>query len=478
MTLALFMAGTAWFVQLCMMWGTSFLTKKKSDYLLFMTIRGEQREDVDVERLVKAFKKEYNLWMLVTFLATAVHFIIVLLPFSVDSLQMLYFCIWCTVAILGDFMVTQKYTNRMYELKLSKGWGKTSTQSPVQVDTVVSRMKKQLPVSEIWLALPAWICIGSFLWWFLNATEYKMLLFMPVVNLLSFVFFCYLYHRMAHGKLKVYSEDSDINYALNRTAKRAWTGCIVWEATLLCGYQFLMTVWMHSLMKEIAAGTEKTGAGFLVGISVVSVLLLAVLVAVFYHAANQVKNAKKALAGAADLSYAEDEDACWRNGYYYNPNDTSSFVENRGAIGLSPNMATKWGPITKWILIGTLVVCLGLSLGLLPFDFGKITMQTNAEGITLKGCIYYTEELAYTDVAEVVLLTEKPECSRVWGTGSERFSLGEYHFDDYGNGKAMIDKEADYYLMVKRENGKWLVFSVKDSETMLRCYERLQKEVE
>lgn len=474
--LALSYAGTAWFVQLCMLLDIPFIVGKKAEYLLFMTIRGEQREDADVKELVRKFKKEFWSWMTGLFIVTGVFFLILLLPVGVTTGQLLYLIVWCTVLILSVYKVTKKYTNRMYELKIKKGWGNPPKQSGMEVDTVVSRMKKTMPVSEIWLIVPLWICIGSFLWWFQYATEYKILLVSLLLNVGAFLFFCYMYHRMAHGKLKVYSEDSEINYALNRASKRAWTGCVVWEAVLLCGSQFLVTVLLYSYMRDTAAGVEHMAGfrGLFIGSTVF--VLLAVLF-VFFRAAGRVKQAKKELAAAANLSFAEDEDAYWRNGYYYNPNDTNSFVENR-AFGLTTNMATKWGTVTKWILIITLIACVGLAAALLPFDFGRITMEVKADSIELRGCIYYKESISFEDISEVLLLTECPEASRVWGTGTERFALGDYRFREYGNGRAMLDKDADYFILVKRQNGRWFGFSTKDSEEMLKAYELLKYYVE
>jgi len=463
--------GTLWFVQLCMLLEYKYLVGKKSDYLLCMTIRGEQREDADVEQVVREFNKEF-LWMnLVMFVAAGGCFLIALLPAGTGALHVFFLTFWSAALILWEFKVTSKYTNRMYELKISKGWGNPPKQSALTVDTVVSRMKKSMPVSEIWLAIPVWICVGSFVWWFSCATEYKMLLVPLIINVAAFVFFCYMYHRMAHGKLKVYSEDSELNYALNRTAKKAWTGCVVWEAILVCGYHFIVIFLLHSYMKDVSAGIEDmTGfwAGF-IGSTVGSMVLI---FAVFFAAANRVKQAKKELASAADFSYAEDEDAYWRNGYYYNPQDTNTFVESRG-YGITTNMATHWGPITKWLLIGIFIVCIGIGIGMLPFDFGKMKMQVGMERLELKGCLYYKESLEFDDVTEVHLLTDRPEISRVWGTGTERFAMGDYHFKGYGNGKAMLDKEAEYFILVKRENGKWFGFSVTDSEAMLECYNTL-----
>jgi len=465
-----------WFVQLCMLLGYKYLVGKKSDYLLCMTIRGEQREDEDVKQVVREFNKEY-LWMnLVLFAAAGGCFLLALLPVGTGAFYMFFIALWSAALILWEFKVTSKYTNRMYELKISKGWGNPPKQSELTVDTVVSRMKKSMPVSEIWLAIPVWICVGSFVWWFSCATEYKMLLILLFTNVIALAFFCYMYHRMAHGRLKVFSEDSEINYALNRTAKKAWTGCVVWEAILVCGYHFIVILLLHSYMKDVSAGIEDV-TGFWAGFIGSTVGSLVLIFAVFIVAANRVRQAKKELAAAADVSYAEDEDAYWRNGYYYNPNDTNTFVESRGC-GITTNMATHWGPITKWLLIGIFIVCIGIGIGILPFDFGKMKMQVGTEYVELKGCLYYKETLEFTDVTEVHLLTERPECSRVWGTGTERFAMGEYHFKGYGSGKAMIDKEAEYFILVKREKGKWFGFGVTDRDAMLSVYDRLKDNVE
>ena len=121
--------GTLWFVQLCMLLEYSFLIGKKTDYLLCMTIRGEQREDADVKQVVREFNKEF-LWMnLVIFVAAGGCFLIALLPAGTGALHVFFLTFWSAALILWEFKVTSKYTNRMYELKISKGWGNPPKQS-------------------------------------------------------------------------------------------------------------------------------------------------------------------------------------------------------------------------------------------------------------------------------------------------------------------------------------------------------------
>lgn len=472
--MALSYAGIAWFMQLCLLWSVNFVVGKKADYLLFMNIQGEQREDADVLRTVQAFKKEFWTYMGIFFVTALGHFLLIMLPVGIDSLQVLYLTLWCTALIVADYKVTKKYANRMYELKLSKGWGNQPKASALEVDTVVSRMKKTMPVSELWLGFSLWVCVGGFLWWGQCATDYKWLLLSLVLNIAIFVFFCYLFHRMAHGKLKVYSEDSEINYALNRASKRAWTGCIAWVSFLICGYNFFATVWMHSYMRKVSEGrgNEADGAFWTLFISG-SLVSMALVIFCFIKAANRVKQAKKELAAAANLSFAEDEDAYWKDGYYYNPYDTNSFVESR-TLGITTNMATKWGPITKWMLIGAFVMCVGLSVSFLPFDFGTVKATVETDRIEVKGCLYYKETLYFEDVAEVVLLEELPESARVWGTGTDRVALGSYHLKEYGNVKLIMLKEVPLYLMVKKTDGKWFGFSVEEEKEMQEYYALLK----
>ncbi len=474
LAMALSYAGTGWFVQLCVLWSAFVLIGKKSDYVLCMSIRGEQRQDEDVVRLVGAYKKELWKWMGLLFLATGGHFLLPLLPCGVDALQVLYMTLWCTAVIYVEYKVINKYTNRMYELKLQKGWGKPAREKTLEIDTIVSRMKKTMPVSELWLGIPLWICIGGFLWWSQCATEYPVLLVSMVFNVLAFVFLCYMFHRMAHGKLKVYSEDSEINYALNKAAKRAWTGLVAWLATLLCGYQFIVTVFVYSYMEKVSEGRSTEGINsFLFLFVPLSLAVTGLLVFSFIKASGKVKKVKKELALAADFTYAEDEDACWKNGYYYNPYDTNTFVESRG-MGITTNMATKWGPITKWLLIGTFILCVGLAVALLPFDFGTVKAKAEADRIEVRGCLYYKENVYFEDVEEVVLLTELPESARVWGTGTDRVALGKYHLKEYGSVKLILLKEVPLYLMVKKTDGTWFGFSTKDREEMLSFYEKLK----
>lgn len=471
MVLAITYVAVALTVEAAFLLENLLIIRKKSDYLLYMSIRGERRNDPDVVRLVKQYKAE--LWKFATgiFVLSFGFF----LCGEYASFGTLYLTAWCTAAILGDYRLVKKYAGRMYELKKEKGWCRPVKQTNCKVDTAVSRRKKTFPVSELWMFLPFWICVGSLFWYFLYGSEYTVLLLFPIANVAVVLLFFYLFHLAAHRKLKVYSEDSEINYILNKTAGRAWTTCIVLEEILLCLYQFYLMVWLHSYMKEIKTnGVPADDVGRWILFAGVSVLVTGLSVWALLSAAARVKKVKKELAAGAEEFWKEDEDACWKNGYYYNPEDTNTFVENR-CYGITTNMATVWGKITKWTLLVTLFVCIGLGIAMLPLDFGTVTIEQKENGIEVRGGWYYKERLAFEDIKEVTLLEESPELSRVFGSGMKHMALGEYHLKGYGSGRAVVYREAEYFILVEKTNGKLVIFSTEDAEEMLACYETLKE---
>lgn len=469
MLIGLIYMGTDLFILACLLLGNLLVIGKKNEYLLFMKISGEQRTEPEVTALVKEYKK--------SLLSHAIG--LVLLSFvpcligDFSSLQVLFMTLWCTAAILLDYRMNKTYANRMYELKKEKGWLQPSKKTVRAVDTKVSRMKKSMPVSALWFVVPIWLCIGSVLWWCMKGADQKGMLLMPITNILVTCFFLFLYRSVTHGKLKVYSEDSDINYTLNRVAKRAWSGCIVVETSLQAVYQFLVMLQLSAYFRKVSENKPEAADSFLWALLFESLILTVLLLIPFVQAKRKIRQAKKELLGEQTEQEEEDEDFFWRNGYYSNPNDTDSFVENRQGYGMTTNMAGAWGSITKWVLLVTLIFCIGLGIGLMPLDFGTVTAEASEKKIELRAGMYYKKTIELSDVTEVVLLTSRPEMSRIWGSGMKQMALGDYHFADYGNGTAMIRRDADYYLMVKNTKGKWTGFSVKDNAEMLRFYEIL-----
>lgn len=470
MLVGLLYVGTLWIVLLCVVWEGCLVVSPKNEYFLSMKISKEQRTDAKVQRLAEEYRKAKRL----LHLAALVLSFLPLLFTDIGSLQVFYMTVWCTALLFGEYKIIKNFTNRMYELKVKKGWTNPDKKTVCEVDTAVSLLKKKLPVSAIWFGIPLWIGISSGFWWLLKAPLYGVLGIIVVSNLLVTGVFICMYRFAVRGRLKVYSENSEKNYALNRLVKRAWSGWIVLEATVISVMQFLTMIFLLQYLKKLEEHPgEASGMSFLIFTAVSVVVLLAVTLVLFVRTSQKLRTAKEMLLNASEKESIVDEDYYWRNGYYFNPNDSCALVENRSGLGMTANMAGVWGKVTKGALLAVLVLCLGISVALLPLDFGTVTAKTDGKTIELRGGFYYKLTIDLSDISDVVLLTECPKMSRIWGSGMKHMALGDYSFSGYGNGKAMLFKDAEYFLMVQNGKGKWNGFSVKNSEEMLRYYELL-----
>lgn len=447
------------------------LVSKKAPYTLYMTLTKEQRETEAVQFVIRQYKKAVWRFLILMFVTSAFFFAF---P-GVSSYQVFYLTIWCTFVLVGQYKIIHKYTGELYRMKEENGWLLIHPKEVVRLDTVVTGKKKILPASPMFFLFSIWLLIGQTIWYFLQAREYPGMLVFLVMNYISLGMFFYLYHKAAHTKSRVYCDDSDINLTINKVAKRSYTGCVLIEAFTVSFYCFLMMLTMRSYMKNVAE-MGNSGSGVLPGIILWSVFFSVLSVIEFVFAAKKITKVKKALLTGKKETFPEDEDAAWKNGYYYNPKDSNSFVEDRTKLlgtGITVNMATPAGKATGYLLLGVLILCLFLAVGLFPLDFGKVTVTTTEKGVLTKACLYYKEFVSFDEIEKATLLSECPELTRVFGSGMEHVALGDYHFKGYGSGKAMVTREAEQFLMIEKTNGDLICISVSDNDEMEEIYRQI-----
>jgi len=466
--------GTYLFCLLCICFGSLLVTRKNGEYYLYMTLDAEQRKDAEVV----AVAHNYRRTMLLYFIGGTVTAAVSILIGYLASLQILYLAIWCTAAFLTIYRINKHYANRMYALKLSKGWGRPYREQYAAVDTSVSRRKKEMKASPLWFGIAIWICIGTLLWCLLYGASYKILWVMVVSNFLCTAFGILLYRSVARAKSKVYCEDSEINFRINFVQKRVWTIFCVAFTTLMTIDQTILMFCMYRHFKRIAADTSYSSARYIVELLILSIVPVVVCVGLSLWCTRSVARVKKGMTvGKKELFELEDEDTCWKNGYYYNPYDTSGLVENREGYGMTANMAGPWGTFTRVTLLATLVFCLLLAVAVLPLDFGTVRAKRTATAIELTGGFYYQETIRLADVVSVQCFEQLPKASRMWGSGMKQMALGTYSFQGYGAGKAMIFREAEFFLRVEMKDGRSIWFSVEDSAEMEECLRVLEAAV-
>lgn len=445
--------------------------KKRAKYPLFMTFSEEQRKEEAVLSLQKAYQIRAKLLIGISLLSTGLTLFFGVLA----TFHLLFLVVWSAAVLFGTYRLNRKYATAAYDLKQEKGWLREPNVNTAVLDTRVSALKKKMPVSAIWFFFPVWITIGSLFVWLLAYPTSKTAMVFSFCEIVTLVLFIWLYNRVCHAKLKVYSENSEENYAINSARKRTVSGCMIWEATICNAYQLFMTVWVQKWLNQSVAESESKQKLFwiLFLASMAVTTILAILP--FFLLNRTTQRVKKFLGESEAVLLDADDDVYWKNGYYYNPDSLKSdMTPSRDGVGVTVNMASAWGKITAWALILSAALCLGIDFYFAPTEFAGISAKKTEAGISMWLGFFPKKQIYRDEVEKVEVIKELPKMTRLWGTGTERVAIGDYKAEGIGNCYAYLDKRADSFLLIQKTDGSYVIFSVKDAEDMEEFYRWLQ----
>ena len=456
--MSLFYVGTMWFTLAMLLWADRFFTKHET-YTAGITIPMEHRQDACVQDVLKAYKKRRTRMML----CMAVAAFVCCIP-GYDFVDVLWLTIWLTIVIVWDYFLMRKTIRQMYEVKKTNGWQKKPAQTGmVLVDTRVSSMKKKMPVSSMLFGVPICMLISFILWWLLYGKGDKVALVMIFCAVFTLILGIFLYRGIVHAKVRVYSEDSDINLCINRMTKRLWSGSILWEVSLLVGYSVVSGLYFYyTSYKEV------------VWFIVLSVVLTGLAVVPMICVCMYLNSMKKNLLHGKPLPEpAEDEDEYWLDGLYRNPYDSSSFVETRIGMGVTANMAK---PSMKWFTYGSLifalVICLGSAAFVAVLEIADIQVEKQDAGIEVTGGVF-SEYIAYEEMESVEWCMELPEMVRTWGSATKQYLFGEFRLEEFGGANVFIKRSTDGYILVTCKDAPYLLFNCETEEETKEIYEWL-----
>lgn len=453
--LGLFYVGTMWFTLAMLLWADRFFTKHET-YTAGITIPTEHKQDACVQDVLKDHKKRRMRMMLCMAVAAFVCFI----P-GYDFVDVLWLTIWLTAMLVWDYFLVRTTIRKMYEVKKTNGWQKKPARTGVVlVDTRVSGMKDKMPVSGMLFGIPICCLISYALWWLLYGKGDKAALVMMLCACCTLVLGIFLYRGIVHTKIRVYSEDSDVNLCINRMTKRLWSGCILWETSLLVIYSVASGLYF-------CYGLHKGMAFFFV----LSLLFIALTVIPMVCVCMYLRSMKKNLLHGKPLPEpAEDEDEYWLDGLYRNPYDSSSFVETRVGIGVTVNMAKtsmKW--FTYGSLIFALVLCLGSAALVAVLELSDIQVEKQETVLEVTGGVF-SEQIAYEEIEAVEWYTELPNMTRTWGSATKQYLIGEFRLEEYGGANVFVKKSVDGYILVTCKDAPYLLFNCETEEETKEIY--------
>ena len=230
--------------------------------------------------------------------------------------------------------------------------------------------------------------------------------------------------------------------------------------------------WIYMALSTYISGNY-LGTSFFVYIFVQFLNVFGIFIPLFLA-----QQRKKELLASDTAPIYVDDDEYWKSGFYYNPNDTHLFVENRIQPGnYTLNYAKKgawvFSGATAALIIGCLILVFAVLFPLINLK-EEITLADN--GILTISAGGYKNEISVDDITEIKLLDELPDDSflRTNGASTDSYDIGRYEGRTLGKCSLYVFDGYSPILMIKTDDTLVFVNSKENGE-IERLYEELNQ---
>ncbi|MDO4307056.1 MAG: hypothetical protein Q4C77_09480 [Eubacteriales bacterium] len=415
-------------------------------------------EEVNNEEVQKICRESRKVWNRFHRVNLALGCLVCGLCFYGLEVFVLVWMIWLLVYLAVTYYLVILPHRQMYQVKMRNHWVNTGSMHKVCIDTELAAMsgkmvynwKWHLPAAAMILASGVML-VRSGTWFVQDNTGWILLAAALGITLIFLVF-----HLWFAGRRNiVYSQNTEVNFAVNQAVKRAWTGGFLAADYLNCiSWMFLVVrLWGNHWI----SGTDYVVYTFL-QMMAAGGFLLPVL---FIH-----KKKQRILAQDTEPIYVDD-DEYWKNGWYNNPHDSHLMVQDRlCGMNFSFNMAHP----ASWVIYGATVVLLAgtlLWLGIVLVSFHNAEVVFSLEGTEAQfEAAGYQCSFALEDVEQAELIEQLPEekFAKINGGATEDYDIG--HFRGSKSGKCMMFLRTGYTPILKITLPDKVVFvnSEKDGE--------------
>jgi len=329
-----------------------FMPKITRKNILFGVKIPEEKMNTDeVKNIVKGFKRE-NLMVGIPALI-----IISLLIYYIDNTYVFTLSTFIYLGIL--FLEYVRWNKKSKELKQEKGWDKLGGKVVV-IDTKFSRDRGKLStVSQKWFLIPVMVIIISTV---LSLTMYPTLpdkvpthwdfegnvdaymnksiftaLLMPLTQVLMAVIIYVSYYFMLRSKQQINPNNPEASLKKNIIFRKAWSAYFIVTLTLI---EVMFTV-LNMMTLGIFRNMKifNIFSFIIYGVIIIGSIVLSIVLG---QGGDRIK-----LKDEDDNSkaYDIDDDKLWKlgNTIYYNPDDSSLFVEKRIGVGWTVNVGRPLG---------------------------------------------------------------------------------------------------------------------------------------
>ena len=408
-------------------------TRFKKNLAVGVTFPKAAREDPDVLRLLKGFRREQIilcLGMMALGAACA--------ALTWPSLSFLPYFLWIDLLIAAQFASYARWNGKLKALKKARGW----TVPAVRAASVTAAVPAKR-VSGAWFVPAAVIAAAPAVF---DRELWAMYLLDGAIALGCWAGNKYLYRNRA----ETVDENDAVTQALTRVRRRAWDR--VW---VLCAWMMAVIsvgVW---LSMTLVPG----GQALLVAVVLLSLGVCAAAVGLEF----QVRRVQEKLTAGSGEGFYVDEDDKWLWGqFYYDPNDSRAIVNNRTGANSTVNLAR---PAGKVIMALMLAVLLALPVMGLCFDAMGDAPRTLAveDGVLTAESWGKDYVLPLEDIDSAELIDELPEITaRVMGIGTDSLLKGKFR-TEWGSATLCLDPREGPWLKVTMRDGALYLLGGGDS---------------
>lgn len=380
------------------------------------------------------------------------------------SISLLWVFLYIAIVIGAYTYCAEHYARKLRNLKKEEGWTKECGHV-LNIDTEVSRLKHTFPISRKWFGVPV-VIVGIFCYWKMEQVQSIFGMWILITVLVIFLTGVLLYEIFARVSSATYSENTDINIALNKAYKGAWT-----RYGVLISYTSVLYLPLLSMINA-EHGYSRLFIIYIVIIVVLSSILSVIPMLVIHH---KLQKLKTKLLQAEVEEYYVDDDEFWTVFTYNNPYDKRTWVTKRVGIGTTMNMATAGGKIFAYsamvITVATILWSMWISI---PIDFDTIAMEEN-ETYYEVGIWGDYHKIQKSEVSSIELLEELPTTYKNVGSSTSRMKTGIFSVKGYGQSVVYIMVEVPLYIAIELEDESYVFINGEDVETTMEYYELLMK---
>lgn len=418
--------------------------------------------DPEVEEISKKHEKA---WKLFQWSNLAVSLIVCFLCFWDLLIFMIIWTIWILEYVAGTYYLIIIPHRRMYRLKLRRGWINENSRRLVRIDTAVSAASEKLALNWKWhlpvlfaTAATIFLMFGIRQRYGMETAEERVFWIVYGTGVGLCILFMALHIGIASQANRVYSENSQVNLAVNMITKRAWTKGLVFASwTNGAAWIFLSVVYFIS-GPNLPGWVYAVYTAFLTLSGAVLVIPIALSI-----------GKKNRILEMDQEPYFTDDDEYWKNGWYNNPGDRHILVQDRfnsmnytfnfGRPGVKKAVAVLYA-LTIISIPAVIIWCASL---MAAFDRAEVNV-TEKNGVYLAEAAGYECKFSRDEICSAELIDALPDdnYTRTNGGSTEQVNIGHFRGKETGKCMMFLYKDCVPLLEIHLDNGTTLFLNSRE----------------